>query len=88
MKPFKLHPAQADLMEKNQPNAPGARQSAMWDFSKEDLLPGVEFNEIIWKSVHGADSPTPAPFRSAFVRAIEDDDDEKEERREVRRKAG
>lgn len=92
--PFKQRPAQIDLNEKNQPNAPGARQSAMWDFSKEDTLPDIEFNEVIWKSVKGANSPMPAPVRSAFVRPVEDDDDdeekeekrEKEERRETRHK--
>lgn len=85
LKPFKHRAAKIDLTEKNTSRSPGAQQSAMWDFSKEDTLPDVEFNEVIWKSVKGADSPMPAPVRSAFVRAI-DDDDEKEERREVRRK--
>ncbi len=88
LKPFKLLPARIDLTEKNQPNAPGSRQSAMWDFSKEDTLPDIEFNEVIWKSVRGANSPMPAPVRSAFVRAIESDDDEKEEkepRKQLRR---
>ncbi len=88
LKTFKLFPARIDLTEKNQPNAPGSRQSAMWDFSKEDTLPDIESNEVIWKSVRGADSPMPAPVRSAFVRAIEDDDNEKEEQQEKRRKAG
>lgn len=92
--PFKHRPARIDLAEKNQPNAPGARRSAQLDFTKEDAAPDIEFNEIIWKSIRGAHSPMPAPVRSAFVRAVEDDDDEKEkdeekeERREVRRKTG
>lgn len=80
--PFKHRLARIDLTEKNQPNAPGSQQSAMWDFSKEDTLPDIEFNEVIWKSVKGADSPMPAPVRSAFVRAIDDDDDEREEKEE------
>jgi Phosphoesterase family len=86
--PFKHHPAKYDLTERNAENAPGARQSASWDFSKEDSLPDIEFNEIIWKSVRGADSRMPAPVRSAFVRAIEDDDDDegdKDRERERRR---
>ena len=89
--PFKLRPARIDLTEKNTSRSPGAQQSAMWDFSKEDTLPDIEFNEVIWKSVKGADSPMPAPVRSAFVRAIEDDDDEREEKaeqHETRRKSG
>ncbi len=87
--PFKHRPARVDLSEKNPPNAPGALRSMQMDFSKEDAAPDVEFNEIIWKSVRGADSQMPAPVRSAFVRVIDDDDDEREEKevRPVKRKA-
>ena len=74
--PFKVRPARVPLDELNAPNAPGAQQSASWDFSKEDTLPDIEFNEVIWKSVKGADSQMPAPVRSAFVRVIDDDDDD------------
>ncbi len=74
--PFNHRPARYDLTERNAANAPGAQQSAAWDFSKEDTLPDVEFNEVIWMSVRGAKSRMPAPIRSAFVRAIEDGDDE------------
>jgi YVTN family beta-propeller protein len=87
--PYKKRDARVDLNEINAPNAPGAQKSASWDFSKEDTLPDIEFNEVIWKSIKGADSPMPAPVRSAFVRVIDtDDDDEEEERREkkVRRR--
>ena len=82
-------PARIDMTERNTARSPGAQQSALWDFSREDTLPDIPFNEVIWKSVKGADSPMPAPVRSAFVRAFEDDDDEKEEAREraPRRKA-
>jgi YVTN family beta-propeller protein len=84
--PFKHLPARVPLDEKNPPNAPGAERSAELDFSKEDAAPDVEFSEIIWKAVKGADSPMPAPVRSAFVRVIDDDDDdEKEERTEPRK---
>jgi hypothetical protein len=79
--PFKHLAARVDLSEKNPPNAPGAERSMQMDFSKEDAAPDVEFNEIIWKAVRGADSQMPAPVRSAFVRVIEDDDDEEERER-------
>jgi phospholipase C len=78
--PFNHRPARYDLTERNAANAPGAQQSAAWDFSKEDTLPDIEFNEVIWMSVHGANSRMPAPVRSAFVRAIEDDDEDEEEK--------
>src|SRR5215468_1486182 len=85
--PFKHLEARVDLAEKNPENAPGSQRSAQLDFSKEDAAPDVEFNEIIWKSVRGANSRMPAPVRSAFVRAIEgDDDDEKDKDREKERR--
>jgi hypothetical protein len=86
--PFKHRPAIYDLTERNAVNAPGAQQSAAWDFSKEDTLPDIEFNEVIWMSVHGANSRMPAPVRSAFVRAIEDDDDEEEDRERKKGRQG
>lgn len=78
---FSHRPALIDLNEKNQPDAPGAGRSAEFDFSKEDILPDIEFNEIIWKSVRGANSIMPAPVRSAFVRELDDDDDDEHEKR-------
>jgi YVTN family beta-propeller protein len=89
---FKHLPARVDLNEKNGPNAPEAQRSGEFDFSKEDTLPDIEFNEIIWKSVKGANSVMPAPVRSAFVRVIEDEEEEEEEKekekRKMRRKSG
>lgn len=90
--PFKSLAARVDLAEKNPQNAPGSQRSAELDFSKEDAAPDIEFNEIIWMSVRGANSRMPAPVRSAFVRAVDDDDDddeadkdhEREERKEQR----
>ena len=48
------------------------------DLEKEDQADDLVFNEIIWKSVKGADSPMPAPVRAAFIfpTEIEDEDDE------------
>src|SRR5215831_19560299 len=86
--PFKHLEARVDLAEKNPENAPGSQRSAQLDFSKEDAAPDVEFNEIIWKSVRGADSRMPAPVRSAFVRAIDDDDDNEGHRDRERKRQG
>ena len=47
------------------------------NFAKEDAADDLLLNEIIWRSVRGAESPMPAPKRAAFVlsSAKEDDDD-------------
>ncbi|MFZ4984815.1 MAG: beta-propeller fold lactonase family protein [Blastocatellia bacterium] len=84
--PFRHRPAKYDWSERNGPNAPGAQRSAMFDFRKEDTLPDIEFNEIIWRAVRGADSVMPAPVRSAFVRSIDDDDDDDDDEAEEKRR--
>jgi len=45
-----------------------------------DLAPELELNEIIWRSIRGADSPMAPPRRAAFIRVTGDDDDEREKR--------
>jgi YVTN family beta-propeller protein len=59
--PFKALPAQYDVNEMNPPKAFGAQESARMDFSEPDHAPVRTLNEIIWKSVMGADSPMPPP---------------------------
>ena len=55
----------------------GARLSETFDLSKEDAADDLLFNEVIWRSVRGPDSPMPAPKRAAFVvpKVKKDDDD-------------
>jgi DNA-binding beta-propeller fold protein YncE len=65
--PFKHVKAGVDLDEKNGPGAWGAKLSETFDLSKEDAADDLLFNEVIWRSVKGPDSPMPAPVRAAFV---------------------
>jgi hypothetical protein len=60
-------PAQWDLTEKNKRDAWGARLSETFDLSKEDAADDLLFNEVIWRSVKGPNSPMPAPVRAAFL---------------------
>jgi YVTN family beta-propeller protein len=59
--PFRLLPPEVDLNAKNTPQSFGARASARMDFDDYDRAPMHALNEIIWKSVRGADSPMPPP---------------------------
>jgi YVTN family beta-propeller protein len=59
--PFKALPAQHDVNEMNPPTAYGAQESAAMDFKEPDHAPVRRLNEIIWKSVMGANSPMPPP---------------------------
>jgi YVTN family beta-propeller protein len=59
--PFTLRPAEVDLAAKNTDKSYGARLSQQMDFSDLDRAPMHALNEILWKSVKGADSPMPSP---------------------------
>jgi YVTN family beta-propeller protein len=59
--PFRLLPPEVDLNSKNTPDSFGSRASAKMDFGEYDRAPMQALNEIIWKSVRGADSPMPPP---------------------------
>jgi YVTN family beta-propeller protein len=59
--PFTLRPAEVDLAAKNTEKSYGARLSQQMDFSDLDRAPMHALNEILWKSVKGADAPMPSP---------------------------
>ena len=78
LSPYEHEAARVDLREKNTAMAWGAKQSAGFDFSQEDRVDDLQFNEVIWRSVKGPNSAAPAPVRAAFVKprdkADKDDD--------------
>ncbi len=65
--PYVHRPARVDLDAKNTAASWGAALSEKLDLAKEDAADDLMFNEIIWKSVRGADSTMPPPVRAAFV---------------------
>ena len=75
--PYRASPANVDLNQRNTLAAWGTELSRQMDFTKEDAADDLQLNEVIWRSVRGADHPMPAPRRAAFVRnaAKSDDDD-------------
>lgn len=56
--------------EKNTASSFGALESLAMNFDEEDRTPEVLLNEIIWRSVKGANSPMPPPRRSVFVKPL------------------
>jgi len=60
-----------NIEEKNLAGAYGSIRSSEFNFTREDDIPDLELNEIIWKSIKGKDSKMPPPVRSAFVNAVE-----------------
>ncbi|PSL32199.1 bifunctional YncE family protein/alkaline phosphatase family protein [Chitinophaga ginsengisoli] len=74
---FQSVPAQVDLKEKNVAVNEWQRRSEHFDLSKEDNVPDLEFNTVLWSGLKG--TPFPAPKRAAFVNLVKksgDDDDD------------
>jgi YVTN family beta-propeller protein len=74
--PYTVRPARADIHERNREDAPGAQASLRMNLEDVDRAPERELNEIVWKSVRGAESVMPAPVRAAFVRPLEHEDED------------
>jgi hypothetical protein len=77
--PYKHEVPKWDLNELNKADAPGAQLSEKFNLDKEDQADDILFNEVIWKSVRGANSLMPPPVRAAFfvpLKAKKHDDDD------------
>ena len=72
---YRALPANVDVNAVNLSSAWGAKQSEQLDFTKEDSADDLVLGDIVWRSVKGADSPMPAPVRSAFVFSASSKDD-------------
>ncbi len=79
LKPYQHLPANVDLGAKNAATAYGAKLSLTFDFSKEDAADDLLLNEVVWRSVRGADSVMPAPVRAGFVFGVPELEEEEEE---------
>jgi len=71
-------PANVNLNDKNKGDNAMSILSEKFDWTKEDKVPDLIFNEILWKGLKGMDALVPAPSRAAFVKLgvkKKDDDD-------------
>ena len=75
-RPYQHEVPAASITTKNMKTAWGSDQSRKMNFAKEDAVDDLLLNEIVWRSVRGADNPMPAPVRAAFVFASKKDDDD------------
>jgi hypothetical protein len=69
-------PANVNLNDKNEKST-AALKSEEFNWKKEDAVPDLVFNEILWQGIKG--KPAPSPVRAAFLKQNhkdkEDDDD-------------
>jgi YVTN family beta-propeller protein len=73
---FSSLPAQIDITQKNMAVNEWQRRSEKFDFSKEDAIPDMEFNLVLWHGIKGDDVPLPAPKRAAFVKINDEQRDQ------------
>jgi hypothetical protein len=69
-------PANINLNDKNTDQNKLAELSEKFDWTKEDKIPDLVFNEILWKAIKGEHVATPGPSRAAFVKESETKDDD------------
>jgi len=69
--PYACLDATWPLDEVNKRSAWGRERSRRFDLSREDAADDLALNEVIWRSIKGADSPMPMPRRAAFVRIFD-----------------
>ncbi|MBC7776641.1 MAG: bifunctional YncE family protein/alkaline phosphatase family protein [Phycisphaerae bacterium] len=50
------------------------RRSDAFDLTREDRVPDLEFNQVLWKIIKGEDAEMPAPKRGAFLRYTKEED--------------
>ena len=78
LNPYIAKAARVNLEQRNVAVNESSRRSENFNLAKEDAIPDLDLNEVIWKYVKGEDSAMPAPKRSAFVmleKKKKDDDD-------------
>jgi YVTN family beta-propeller protein len=69
--PFTSLASNINLDEKNMAINEWQRRSELFNFAKEDGVPDMDFNVVLWHGLKGNDVPLPAPRRAAFVKTGE-----------------
>lgn len=73
--PFKSRPNNISLHDRNLAVNQWQKRSEKFNFSKEDAVPDLEFNLVLWHALKG-DIPFPAPKRAAFLNSTEKEEDD------------
>jgi YVTN family beta-propeller protein len=69
-------PNNIPLTEKNTAMNEWQRRSDLFNLSKEDAVPDLEFNTVLWHGLKGDKIPFPGPRRSAFLKLKEKKDED------------
>lgn len=71
--PYNHLPVSVDLNDKNPENTKLGKLSEKFNWTKEDSVPDLIFNEILWQGIKG--KPAPSPVRAAFLKINDKDED-------------
>ncbi|HJV20619.1 MAG TPA: bifunctional YncE family protein/alkaline phosphatase family protein [Sediminibacterium sp.] len=70
-RPFSSIIPSVNLNERNTAMNEWQKRSEKFDLSKEDAVPDLEFNKVLWHGLKGDHVPFPGPRRAAFYKPIE-----------------
>jgi YVTN family beta-propeller protein len=73
---YNARPANIDLNLKNTIRSQWQQLSETFDFTAEDKVNDFKFNEVLWRSVKGLQSPCPPAVRAAFFMAGNEEDED------------
>ena len=76
LNPFQSVAANISLDDKNVAVNEWQRRSELFDLTKEDAVPDLEFNIVLWHAVKGEQIAFPGPRRAAFVKLKEGEEEE------------
>ena len=72
---FTARNSMVNLNDKNTAINEWQRRSEKFDFAKEDAVPDLEFNIVLWHGLKGDQVPFPGPMRAAFFKENKADKD-------------
>jgi hypothetical protein len=77
--PYTALAANIDLNEKNTAVNKWQERSEAFNLMKEDAVPDLEFNIVLWHGLKGDDTPFPGPKRAAFVRLNKEEEEDEDD---------
>jgi YVTN family beta-propeller protein len=73
---FQSVPSNVNLHDVNTVMNEWQRRSEKFNLTKEDAVPDLEFNIVLWHAIKGDAIPFPGPRRAAFVKLLKEKDDD------------
>jgi len=76
---FQSLPSNINLHDVNTVMNEWQRRSEKFNLTKEDAVPDLEFNIVLWHAIKGDTIPFPGPRRAAFVKLLKEKDEDEDD---------